>query len=172
LRGVVGFLNTECNVRFDVCLPEISQLDSSGKFLTVKDSKAQEKGVGMKFEDSKYNEAEIHFTDILNQPIDIFLKEVATKPLVKIYCKIPKPELLTVSEFFLEGYFEIQKVNLAGKRTILGEDLETKLKEKNKISIEQKLFIEIIGKPLIATHEIETEFGVINRVKPKLNVEI
>jgi hypothetical protein len=172
VRGICGFLNSDCVVRFDVGIPEVNHIDGSNKFPLIKGSKTHEKGSCLKFEDTKYNEAVVNFTGIDNKLISVKLTELKTKPLLRIYCKLPNPDLLEVSELYLEGNFEVESINLANQKTIAGDVFEKKLYEQKSVTIDKKLFIDVIGEPLVKQKVIETEFGDIHRVSNKLNVEI
>jgi hypothetical protein len=170
VEGVIGKLNESDNVTFTVILPEIDHIDGSRKFPIVKNSKSHEKGSALPFVDTKYSNAHVQYNDLKS---DIFM-EVTKKdtcPLVKIFCKLPNPEKLEVSEFFFKGHLSIDKVNL-NKRTLDTKVLYDKLETNKAVAIDNKIFIEIIGPPLVKEDKIETEFGAIHRIRNQLDVEI
>lgn len=172
MKGVCGFLNSECMVRFGISFPEISHFDATKKFPLLKDSKSHEKGSCLPFDDNTYDHALLEYVGVGSlTTINMDLHEIKTKPLIKISCNVPNAELMVISEFYIQGYIEIDKVNF-NKRSVDGKALMKKLIEKKKVSIDDKIFFEVIGPPLIKEETIQTEYGAVNRIRKSLDIDI
>lgn len=172
MDGICGFLNNEVNIQFAVQFDDelIDNFDPSPKFPLLKDSKSHEKGGCLPFNNIESKEYQVDFVDLINT-ISVKFSEVKTKPLVRIYCKLPNPDKLAVSELYVKGYIDFEKI-IINKKSIDPDTLTKKLTENKKVTIADKLHIEIIGPPLMKEQLIQTEVGSISRVRRKLNVEI
>lgn len=171
MEGVCGYLNSEENITFDVLFDDgiVENFNPDKKFPLIKGSKSHEKGSCLPFSGIESGENQIEYQDLTNT-ILIKFQLIKTRPLIKISCKLPNPKNLEISEFYLQGYIDFEKI-IINKRVIESNSISEKLEQNRKVTIAEKLHVEIIGLPLMKQQSIETEVGTINRIRNKLAVE-
>lgn len=192
IEAVAGLINSGVVLSFDVqfgghdcagpecTLPDCGSMkinDPDLRAPIVKNSKSYEKGSFVKYSESEDNDENqkfyVVFKDMVNTFTVILVKDL-TKERIKIYANIPTPQNFEISEFWLEGNFRIQKINLEpSKKTVEGSSFSSKLVKEGHLSIENKLFFKVVGQPLVKESKIETEYGEIRFIQSGLtDVEI
>lgn len=190
INGVSGLINSTFIMSFDIAFgghdcpgPGCENVNCGQMKLSkddvrqpiLKGSKSVEKGSFITYcestdveENQKYF---VTFKDLVNT-VTVTIAKDYTKPKIRIYSQIPTPQNFELSEFFAEGYFNIEKVNIEpAKKTVQGDTLMQKLQAEPHLSIE-KLFFKKIGEPLITQSVIKSSFGDIVTIKPLLEVDI
>jgi hypothetical protein len=180
INAIIGNINNEVVLSFNLEVEgpgggDASKLDPKKRACIIKDSKALEKGLFVPFaEDENPNNTEyrVEYTDMTSK-IRVILTPSKIHSKIKIYSKLPTPERYQISEFFVEGNFSIEKINVEpAKKTIKGDEFLTKLEDNKTLSIDHKVFFEVTGPPLIKQDSIQSKLGEIKIIRPKLEVEI
>jgi hypothetical protein len=183
IDAIVGCVNNEIVLSFDLevgddndpKIGDVSNLDPKNRKCILKDSKAMEKGNYISFsesENSKNPEYKVVYKDMTNN-ISVLLKPSKVAPKTRIYIKLPTPERYELSELHVTGNFEIQKINIENsKKTLRGSDFQEKLVKEKKLSIDHKLFFDVVGPPLVEERVVESEIGEIKMVRNKISVDI
>lgn len=110
------------------------------------------------------------YTDV-SKAIRVVGVEDKRYPKVKIYTKLPQPDKLHVSEFFLEGHFRINTI-IIGDKKIPGEKVYSLLEDNNAMIIGSKLAMKKVGEPAIIMRSLETSYGNVEYIKPTRTLEI
>lgn len=192
IEAVSGVINNSITLSFDVgfgghdCIGPGCQNAECGSLKVsnptdirkpiVKGSKAFEKGSFVQYIESEEVENNskffVTFKDMLNT-VTAQLGKDLTKPRIRVYSNIPTPQNYEISEFFLEGNFEILKVNVEpSKKTVMGDALTKRLEAEEHLSIDGKLFFKIVGPALQRQSVIKTSHGDIVTIRSTLDVEI
>ena len=174
MRGVVGEINDSCYMQFLADVQGVSDCWNEDKTI-VKGSSSYSKG---KFKSTKGSidipeRCYVNYKDVVNS-VQIILVESKLAPKSKIKVNLPTPDKYNVSEFFVEGYFDIERVNvLSQSKSVNGlEKIMPALKQGNRINLMDKIFIEKTGDPILKVDTIETPFGSIVQIKNRSNIEI
>ena len=170
MEGILGYLNNGITLDFGIHVDDDTNYEISKRQNLIKGSSSIEKGGLLSFTDDKNSKAKIEFKDLMSHII-VDCDVLPTNSLVKLSCKIPNSEIMQVSEFYVQGYFQLDKVTV-NKRSIKGEEVQKKLIDAKKLLLDKKVLVEIKGPPLIKQEFIQTAHGMVARVRPKLEVEI
>lgn len=175
MRAVVGTLNDSCYLNFEVTPTE--QADYTGiwgtpKYL-IRGSQSFVKGTFMSTtSDTNLTHALLKYQDFVNH-IEITFRETKLAPYVVIRTGLPNPDKYNVSEFFVKGHLEIEKINIVSrKKTVSGVDVMKMLRAGKKINMLDKLMLVKTGEPLVNIEYVETELGVIQQIKHRVNLDI
>lgn len=177
MRALCGEVNDSCYLSFNVDLQGEVTDDHTGLWTIpkqlVRGSQAFQKGTFRSTpNDAKIDKATLTYRDVVNT-IEVFFSESKLAPLSKIRIGLPKPDKYEVSEFFVKGHLQIDRINLVTRqKTIQGEPVMKLLRDGKKINIIDKLSIEKLGESILRIEEFVTELGTIQQIKNRSNLEI
>lgn len=176
MRAVCGDINDSCFASFTVEIQGTTAKDMwSGDKTLVRGSTSNAKGKFRSISEEYSlgeNKAYINYKDMVNN-IQIIVTESKLAPLSKIRIGLPNPEKYVVSEFYVKGYFNIERVNVISlSKSLPGDGLMTQLSQGKKLNILDKIYIEKLGDPTLIIDTIETKFGAIQQIRNAQNLEI